>query len=51
MWEVTLVVRECRFPSPEALVGERDAQACREQLRKKAKEETRKKRVEQLSAE
>ena len=52
MWKyVTFVVCECCFPSREALVRKRNAQAHQEQLRKRAEEEVRKKRAEQLASE
>ena len=52
MWKyVTFAVCESCFPSREALVRKRNAQAYQEQLRKMAEEEARKKRVEQLASE
>ena len=52
MWKyVTFVVCDCCFPSREALARKRNTQAYQEQLRKKAEEEARKRRVEQLVSE
>jgi hypothetical protein len=52
MWKyVAFAVCECCFPSREALVRKRNAQAHQEQLRKRAEEEARKKRAEELASE
>ena len=52
MWKcVTFVVCEHCFPSQKALARRRNAQAYQEQLRKKAEEEARKKRAEQLASD
>ena len=52
MWKyVTFVGCECCFPSREALVRKRNAQAHEEQLRKRAEEVARKKRADRLASE